>query len=38
MVEIFSGQGKDPVAKWKVCGGPSAIHKVTIQELLVYLN
>eukprot|EP00064_Thunnus_orientalis_P008922 superscaffoldBa00001096_g8945 len=27
VVEIFSGQGKDPVAKWKLCGGPSAIHK-----------
>ncbi|KAF3689938.1 putative protein C3orf67 -like protein [Channa argus] len=27
VVEIFSGQGKDPVAKWKLCGGPSAIRK-----------
>ncbi|TNN84382.1 Protein FAM3C [Liparis tanakae] len=27
VVEIFSGQGKDPVAKWKLYGGPSAIHK-----------
>ncbi|XP_068172226.1 protein CFAP20DC [Antennarius striatus] len=26
-VEIFSGQGKDPVAKWKLYGGPLAIHK-----------
>ncbi|CAJ1050649.1 uncharacterized protein C3orf67 homolog [Xyrichtys novacula] len=26
-VEIFSAQGKDPVAKWKLSGGPSVIHK-----------
>ncbi|KAM4613753.1 protein CFAP20DC [Polymixia lowei] len=27
VVELFSAQGKDPVAKWKLHGGPSAIHK-----------
>lgn len=27
-VEVFSAQGKDPVAKWKLCGGQSAIRKV----------
>lgn len=32
VVEIFSGQGKDPVARWKLCGGPSAIHKVSFQS------
>uniref|UniRef100_A0A8C5QEA4 CFA20 domain-containing protein n=1 Tax=Leptobrachium leishanense TaxID=445787 RepID=A0A8C5QEA4_9ANUR len=26
-VEIFSSQGKDPVAKWKLCGSQSAIFK-----------
>ncbi|XP_068109861.1 protein CFAP20DC isoform X2 [Hyperolius riggenbachi] len=26
-VEIFSAQGKDPVAKWKLSGSPSAIWK-----------
>ncbi|XP_034023464.1 uncharacterized protein C3orf67 homolog [Thalassophryne amazonica] len=26
-VEVFSAQGKDPVAKWKLHGGPSAIRK-----------
>ncbi|XP_077583275.1 protein CFAP20DC isoform X5 [Stigmatopora nigra] len=26
-VEVFSGQGKDPVAKWKLYGGQSAIRK-----------
>lgn len=29
VVEVFSAQGKDPVAKWKLYGGPSAIHKVS---------
>ncbi|XP_008284031.1 protein CFAP20DC [Stegastes partitus] len=33
VVEIFSGQGKDPVAKWKLCGGPSAIHKEYNKEV-----
>ncbi|KAM9799464.1 protein CFAP20DC isoform 3-T3 [Syngnathus typhle] len=32
-VEVFSGQGKDPVAKWKLCGGPSAIRKVYDKEV-----
>ncbi|XP_062324654.1 uncharacterized protein C3orf67 homolog isoform X1 [Osmerus eperlanus] len=27
VVEIFSAHGKDPVAKWKLCGGQSAIRK-----------
>lgn len=30
MVEIFSAHGKDPVAKWKLYGGQSAIRKVSI--------
>ncbi|XP_029990857.1 protein CFAP20DC [Sphaeramia orbicularis] len=33
VVEIFSAQGKDPVAKWKLCGGPSAIHKEYNKEI-----
>ncbi|XP_059186019.1 uncharacterized protein C3orf67 homolog isoform X2 [Centropristis striata] len=33
VVEVFSGQGKDPVAKWKLCGGPSAIHKEYNKEV-----
>ncbi|XP_070759257.1 protein CFAP20DC [Enoplosus armatus] len=33
VVEIFSGQGKDPVARWKLCGGPSAIHKEYDKEV-----
>ncbi|XP_067359790.1 uncharacterized protein C3orf67 homolog isoform X3 [Channa argus] len=33
VVEIFSGQGKDPVAKWKLCGGPSAIRKEFNKEV-----
>ncbi|KAJ4927103.1 hypothetical protein JOQ06_014840, partial [Pogonophryne albipinna] len=33
VVEIFSGQGKDPVAKWKLCGGPSFIHKEYNKEV-----
>ncbi|XP_051271717.1 uncharacterized protein C3orf67 homolog isoform X1 [Dicentrarchus labrax] len=33
VVEVFSGQGKDPVAKWKLCGGASAIHKEYNKEV-----
>ncbi|XP_054640897.1 uncharacterized protein C3orf67 homolog [Dunckerocampus dactyliophorus] len=33
VVEVFSGQGKDPVAKWKLCGGQSAIRKEYDKEL-----
>ncbi|XP_030585559.1 protein CFAP20DC isoform X2 [Archocentrus centrarchus] len=33
VVEIFSGQGKDPAAKWKLCGGPSAIYKEYNKEV-----
>ncbi|XP_029006093.1 uncharacterized protein C3orf67 homolog isoform X2 [Betta splendens] len=33
VVEIFSGQGKDPVAKWKLSGGPCAIHKEYNKEV-----
>ncbi|XP_039652329.1 uncharacterized protein C3orf67 homolog isoform X2 [Perca fluviatilis] len=33
VVEIFSGQGKDPVEKWKLCGGPSSIHKEYNKEV-----
>ncbi|XP_034074987.1 uncharacterized protein C3orf67 homolog isoform X3 [Gymnodraco acuticeps] len=33
VVEIFSGQGKDPVVKWKLCGGPSFIHKEYNKEV-----
>ncbi|XP_044030317.1 uncharacterized protein C3orf67 homolog isoform X2 [Siniperca chuatsi] len=33
VVELFSGQGKDPVARWKLCGGPSAIHKEYDKEV-----
>ncbi|XP_032370199.1 protein CFAP20DC isoform X2 [Etheostoma spectabile] len=33
VVEIFSGQGKDPVAKWKLFGGPSSIHKEYNKEV-----
>nr|XP_046166722.1 uncharacterized protein C3orf67 homolog isoform X3 [Oncorhynchus gorbuscha] len=32
-VEIFSAQGKDPVAKWKLCGGKSAINKEFDKEV-----
>ncbi|XP_043932290.1 protein CFAP20DC [Protopterus annectens] len=32
-VEIFSAQGKDPVAKWKLCGSPSAIRKEFDKEV-----
>ncbi|KAM4740714.1 protein CFAP20DC [Anableps anableps] len=31
--DLFSGQGKDPVAKWKLCGGPSAIYKEYNKEV-----
>ncbi|CAG5980421.1 unnamed protein product, partial [Menidia menidia] len=31
--DIFSGQGKDPVAKWKLSGGPSAIYKEYNKEV-----
>ncbi|XP_028680433.2 uncharacterized protein C3orf67 homolog [Erpetoichthys calabaricus] len=27
MVEVFSAQGKDPVAKWKICGSQTAVWK-----------
>ncbi|KAG7495103.1 hypothetical protein JOB18_044484 [Solea senegalensis] len=33
VVEIFSAQGKDPVAKWKLSGGQSAIHKEYNKEV-----
>ncbi|XP_068451276.1 protein CFAP20DC isoform X2 [Clinocottus analis] len=33
VVEVFSGQGKDPVAKWKLYAGPSAIHKEYNKEV-----
>ncbi|KAM8915769.1 protein CFAP20DC isoform 2-T2 [Spinachia spinachia] len=33
VVEVFSGQGKDPVAKWKLCGGPSDIYKEYSREV-----
>lgn len=29
VVELLSGQGKDPVARWKLSGGPAAIQKVS---------
>ena len=39
MFDIFSGQGKDPVAKWKLYGGPSAVYKVSFTgELLVLVS
>ncbi|MED6291392.1 Protein cfap20dc, partial [Characodon lateralis] len=31
--DLFSGQGKDPVAKWRLWGGPSAIHKEYNKEV-----
>ncbi|XP_078269887.1 protein CFAP20DC [Rhinoraja longicauda] len=31
-VEIFSSQGKDPVAKWKLCGNP-AVQKVSYWQV-----
>ncbi|XP_029907472.1 protein CFAP20DC [Myripristis murdjan] len=33
VVEIFSAQGKDPVAKWKLNGGPSTIRKEYHKEV-----
>ncbi|XP_076124767.1 protein CFAP20DC [Alosa pseudoharengus] len=33
VVEIFSAQGKDPVAKWKLSGGPSGISKEFDKEV-----
>ncbi|XP_069546711.1 protein CFAP20DC [Brachyistius frenatus] len=33
VVEVFSGQGKDLVAKWKLRGGPSAIHEEYNKEV-----
>ncbi|XP_024916039.1 protein CFAP20DC isoform X2 [Cynoglossus semilaevis] len=33
VVEIFSAQGKDPVAQWKLSGGPSAIQKEYNKEV-----
>ncbi|XP_034442229.1 uncharacterized protein C3orf67 homolog isoform X1 [Hippoglossus hippoglossus] len=33
VVEVFSGQGKDPVAKWKLSGGSSAIRKEYNKEV-----
>ncbi|XP_067907719.1 uncharacterized protein C3orf67 homolog isoform X6 [Heterodontus francisci] len=35
-VEIFSSQGKDPVAKWKLCGSP-AVQKVFDKEVKSYV-
>ncbi|KFV71460.1 Uncharacterized protein C3orf67, partial [Dryobates pubescens] len=32
-VEIFSAQGKNPVAKWKIYGNPSAIRKEYDKEI-----
>ncbi|XP_072539250.1 protein CFAP20DC [Salminus brasiliensis] len=33
IVEIFSAQGKDPVAKWKLSGGQPSISKVLDKEV-----
>ncbi|CAB1438018.1 unnamed protein product [Pleuronectes platessa] len=33
VVEVFSGQGKDPVAKWKLSGGSSAVRKEYNKEV-----
>lgn len=33
VVEVFSAQGKDPVAKWKLSGQPS-INKVSLGSLI----
>ncbi|XP_069392653.1 protein CFAP20DC isoform X2 [Paralichthys olivaceus] len=33
VVEVFSGQGKDPVARWKLSGGSSAIQKEYNKEV-----
>ncbi|XP_055503555.1 protein CFAP20DC-like [Leucoraja erinacea] len=35
-VEIFSSQGKDPVAKWKLCGNPT-VQKVFDKEVKSYV-
>ncbi|XP_072136593.1 protein CFAP20DC isoform X6 [Mobula birostris] len=35
-VEIFSSQGKDPVARWKLCGSP-AVQKVFDKEVKSYV-
>ncbi|XP_078802860.1 protein CFAP20DC isoform X3 [Oryzias latipes] len=31
--EVFSGQGKDPAARWRLCGGPAAVHKEYNKEV-----
>lgn len=31
--EVFSGQGNDPAARWRLCGGPAAVHKVSLTGL-----
>ncbi|XP_069499853.1 protein CFAP20DC [Ambystoma mexicanum] len=36
-VEIFSAQGKDPTAKWKLLGSPSAIWKVFDKEVKTFV-
>ncbi|KAM9859356.1 protein CFAP20DC [Aulostomus maculatus] len=33
VVEVFSAQGKDPVAKWKLCGSQANIHKDFNKEI-----
>ncbi|KAJ3603298.1 hypothetical protein NHX12_031040 [Muraenolepis orangiensis] len=33
VVEIFSAQGKDPVAKWRLQGAPASINKVFDKEV-----
>ncbi|KAK0147084.1 hypothetical protein N1851_004519 [Merluccius polli] len=33
VVEVFSAQGKDPVAKWRLQGAPAAIHRVFDKEV-----
>ncbi|XP_061905025.1 uncharacterized protein C3orf67 homolog isoform X4 [Entelurus aequoreus] len=33
VVEVFSGQGKDPVARWKLFGGQSSIQKEYDKEV-----
>ncbi|XP_075893208.1 protein CFAP20DC isoform X2 [Nelusetta ayraudi] len=33
VVELLSGQGKDPVARWKLSGGPAAIQKEYDKEV-----
>lgn len=29
MFELLSGRGNNPVAHWKLCGGPAAIRRVS---------